>query len=109
VSFLRQVPTSWALAEGQSQPVLFLYVHHHLLSNADDAYFKDKSVKAAEAIFKEKEEMPDHVDYEFRVWKGDIPSICVYESMSHSVRMHRDSSQFRTAAKFEYTRCEGCV
>jgi carboxymethylenebutenolidase len=52
--------------------VLFLDVHHHLLPNADDAYFKDKNVKAARAIFKEKEEKPDdHVDYEFRVWRGN--------------------------------------
>ena len=32
--------------------------------------FKDKDVKTAEAIFKEQEEKPDHVDYEFRVWEG---------------------------------------
>ena len=32
--------------------------------------FKDKHVKTAEAVFKEQEEKPDHVDYEFRVWKG---------------------------------------
>ena len=51
--------------------MLFLYVHHHLLGDADDSFFKDKSVKATRAIFKEKE--PDHVDYEFKVWKGDIP------------------------------------
>jgi hypothetical protein len=48
--------------------VLFLDVHHHLLAGADDSFLKDKSVKAARAIFKEKEKEkePDHVDYEFR-------------------------------------------
>ena len=50
--------------------VLTLAVHHHLLTNAEDMSFKDKHVKNAEAVFKEQEEKPDHVDYEFRVWKG---------------------------------------
>ena len=44
-------------------------MHHRLSSNAEDAYFKDKSVKTARAVFEEK---PDHVDYEFRVWQGNI-------------------------------------
>jgi carboxymethylenebutenolidase len=67
-----QVPTSWALAEGQSRSVLFLDVHRHLLADADDSFFKDKSAQEVRAIFKEQEK-PDHVDYEFRVWKGDNP------------------------------------
>lgn len=37
---------------------------------AEDHGFKDKDVKAAEGIFKEQEEKPDHVDYEFQVYKG---------------------------------------
>ena len=32
--------------------------------------FKDKDVKTAQAIFKEQEGKPDHVDYEFRIWEG---------------------------------------
>ena len=48
-----------------------LDVHRYLLPNADDAYFKEKSAEAARAIFKKKEENPDHVDYEFNVWKGN--------------------------------------
>jgi hypothetical protein len=32
--------------------------------------FKDKDVKTAEGIFKEQEDKPDHVDYEFEVYKG---------------------------------------
>jgi hypothetical protein len=32
--------------------------------------FKDKDAKTAEGIFKEQEEKPDHVDYEFQVYKG---------------------------------------
>jgi len=46
-----KVPSSWALAE-------------------EDHMFKDKDVKTAEGIFKEQEEKPDHVDYEFEVYKG---------------------------------------
>lgn len=41
-----------------------------LLHVADDHGFKDKDVKTAEGIFKEQEEKPDHVDYEFQVYKG---------------------------------------
>ncbi len=46
--------------------------------------FKDKDVKTAEGIFKEQEEKPDHVDYEFRVYKGkflfDAGTSCSFES-----------------------------
>ena len=38
----------------------------------DDYGFKDKDVKTAEGIFKEQEEKPDHVDYEFQVYKGEF-------------------------------------
>ncbi len=46
-----------------------MYALHHL-HIAEDHSFKDKDVKAAEGIFKEQEEKPDHVDYEFRVYEG---------------------------------------
>jgi hypothetical protein len=36
--------------------------------------FKDKDVKTAQAIFKEQEGKPDHVEYEFKIWKGN-PSL----------------------------------
>jgi hypothetical protein len=49
---------------------LFRCVLHLLLHIADDHGFKDKDVKTAEGIFKEQEEKPDHVDYEFQVYKG---------------------------------------
>jgi dienelactone hydrolase len=53
-----QVPTSWLLAE-------------------DDMGFKEKDVKAAEAIFKEKEGKPDQVDYEFKTWTGTAHGFAV--------------------------------
>ena len=34
------------------------------------AYFQDKGIKTARAMFKEKER--DRVDCEFRVWKGEV-------------------------------------
>ena len=77
--------------------MLFLDVHHYLLPDAEDSYFKDKDVKTAQAIFKEQEGKSEHVDYEFRIWKGKKNSF--YESMSQPVCMHRDSSRFRCAAK----------
>ena len=45
-------------------------MHHHLLPHAEDHSFKDKDVETAKAIFKEQEEKPNHVEYEFRIWKG---------------------------------------
>ena len=66
-----QVPSSWALAEGKNTPVFFFDLHYNnLLHIADDHSFKEKDVKTAEGILKEQEEKADHVDYEFRVYKG---------------------------------------
>jgi len=65
-----QVPASWVLAEGKNITFFFRSALHHLLHIADDQLFKDKDVKTAEGIFKEQEEKPDHVDYEFRVYQG---------------------------------------
>jgi hypothetical protein len=47
--------------------------------------FEDKDAKTAEGIFKEQEEKPDHVDYEFQVYKGmflfaDESTSCSIES-----------------------------
>jgi carboxymethylenebutenolidase len=47
-------------------------LHHHLLSHAEDYTFKDKDVETAKAIFKEQEGKPNHVEYEFRTWKGKV-------------------------------------
>ena len=65
-----QVPASWVLAEGKNINFFFRCALHRLLHITDDQFFKDKDVKTAESIFKEQEEKPDHVDYEFRVYQG---------------------------------------
>lgn len=48
------------------------------------AYFEDKDVHTAQAIFKEKGAKHDRVDYEFRDWKGEflflIMSACLIRS-----------------------------
>jgi hypothetical protein len=49
----------------------FFDAHHRSPTNTEDMGFKDKDVKTAQAIFKEQEEKPDHVDYEFKIWKGN--------------------------------------
>jgi hypothetical protein len=46
--------------------------------------FKEKDIKTAQAIFKEQEAKSDHVDYEFRTWKGK-PFLSGDENTSHSV------------------------
>jgi hypothetical protein len=51
--------------------------NRYSLLNTEDMSFKDKDVKMAQDIFKQQEEKPDHVDYEFRVWKGSIYSLLI--------------------------------
>jgi len=53
-----KIPTSWLLAE-------------------EDMSFKDKDVETAKAIFKEQEDKPNHVDYEFRTYKGTFHGFAV--------------------------------
>lgn len=53
-----KVPASWLLAQ-------------------EDLSFKDKDVKAAQSIFKEQEEKPDNVDYEFKIWDGTAHGFAV--------------------------------
>lgn len=62
--------------------------------------FKDKDVKTAEAIFKEQEAKPDHVDYEFNTWKGKFFFLVMATSRNlMQPSIHRDSSRLRCAAK----------
>jgi len=58
-----KIPTSWLLAE-------------------EDMSFKDQDVKIAQGIFKEQEEKPDHVDYEFKVWKGTAHGFAVRPNLA---------------------------
>ncbi|KAH9049982.1 dienelactone hydrolase endo-1-3,1,4-beta-D-glucanase [Lactarius hengduanensis] len=62
-----KVPASWLLAE-------------------EDFSFKDKDVKTAQSIFKEQEEKPDHVDYEFKIWNGKS-SFLAHPGSPHPVRL----------------------
>ncbi|KAI9443153.1 dienelactone hydrolase endo-1-3,1,4-beta-D-glucanase [Lactarius indigo] len=62
-----KVPTSWLLAE-------------------EDMSFKDKDVKTAQSIFKEQEEKPDPVDYEFKIWNGKS-FVLAHQGSPHSVRL----------------------
>lgn len=50
----------------------------------DDMGFKDKDVKGARAILREQEVRSDHVDYEFKIWKGK-PFPSGNENTSHSL------------------------
>jgi dienelactone hydrolase len=61
---------------------------HLLLHIADDHGFKDEDVKTAEGIFKEQEEKPDHVDYEFRVYKGKF----LLAMRTHLVHLNPDDA-----------------
>jgi hypothetical protein len=63
--------------------------------------FKDKDIKTAQAIFKDQETKPDHVDYEFRIWKGKLLLSGKENNVSFSLMVRRDSSRFRRAAEFE--------
>jgi len=80
-----KVPASWALAE-------------------EDHGFKDKDVKAAEGIFKEQEEKPDHVDYEFTVYKGTAHGFAVRPNMSvPEVKAGYEGAFDQTVAWFKKT------
>jgi len=56
--------------------------------HAEDHSFKDKDVETAKAIFKEQEEKPNHVEYEFRIWKGKtfflVTGPCLIQSVDAS-------------------------
>ncbi|KAN0123351.1 dienelactone hydrolase endo-1-3,1,4-beta-D-glucanase [Russula decolorans] len=80
-----KVPSSWALAE-------------------DDHGFKDKDVKTAEGIFKEQEEKPDHVDYEFQVYKGTAHGFAVRPNMDvPEVKAGYEGALDQTIAWFKKT------
>ena len=57
--------------------IVVMICNRYSLLNTEDMSFKDKDVKMAQDIFKQQEEKPDHVDYEFRVWKGSIYSLLI--------------------------------
>jgi dienelactone hydrolase len=80
-----KVPSSWVLAE-------------------EDHSFKDKDVKAAEGIFKEQEEKPDHVDYEFRVYKGTAHGFAVRPNLDvPEVKAGYEGALDQTIAWFKKT------
>ena len=56
------------------------------LTKTEDLGFKDKEVKIAQSIFKEQEEKPDHVDYEFKIWNGRS-SYLVHQGSPHLIRL----------------------
>jgi hypothetical protein len=79
---------------------LFRIALHPLLHIVDDHGFKDKDIKTAKGIFKEQEEKPDHVDYEFQVYKGKF-LLAMKGHVLLIPMMHRDSSWFRCATKYD--------
>ena len=36
--------------------------------------FKDKDVKTTRAILADQDVMSDHVEHEFKIWRGKLPS-----------------------------------
>ena len=54
-----------------------IIIHKYSLLITEDMGFKDKDVQVARDIFKKQEEKPDHVEYEFRVWKGNFYSFLI--------------------------------
>ncbi|KAI0252366.1 dienelactone hydrolase endo-1,3,1,4-beta-D-glucanase [Lactifluus subvellereus] len=72
-----KVPTSWALAE---------------------------DVKTAQAIFKEQEDRPDHVDYEFNTWKGTAHGFAVRPNLEvPEVKTGYEGALNQTVAWFQKT------
>jgi len=80
-----KVPASWLLAE-------------------EDSYFKDKDVKTAQAIFTEQEGKPEHVDYEFRIWKGTAHGFAVRPNLAvPEVKAGYEGGLDQTVAWFKKT------
>jgi dienelactone hydrolase len=80
-----KVPTSWLLAE-------------------EDLGFKDQEVKTAQSIFKEQEEKPDHVDYEFNIWKGTAHGFAVRPNLEvPEVKAGYEGGLDQTVAWFKKT------
>jgi hypothetical protein len=72
--------------------------------------FKDKDVKAAQAIFKGQEEKADHVEYEFQTWKGEFFFlVTVIWYIFVNPLAYRDSSWFRRTTEFRGARCQGWI
>ena len=63
--------------------------------------FQDKDVKTAQAILADQEVTPNHVEHEFRIWKGKLPSCWRSEQASFNLMIRRNGSRFRYAAEFE--------
>ncbi|KAF8478074.1 dienelactone hydrolase endo-1-3,1,4-beta-D-glucanase [Russula ochroleuca] len=80
-----KVPSCWVLAE-------------------EDMAFKDKDIKTAQAIFKDQETKPDHVDYEFRIWKGTAHGFAVRPNLKvPDVKAGYEGSLDQTVAWFKKT------
>ncbi|KAF8478080.1 dienelactone hydrolase endo-1-3,1,4-beta-D-glucanase [Russula ochroleuca] len=80
-----KVPSCWVLAE-------------------EDMSFKDKDVQAARDILKEQEEKPDHVDYEFKIWKGTAHGFAVRPNLKvPDVKAGYEGALDQTVAWFKKT------
>jgi len=80
-----KVPTSWLLAE-------------------EDMSFKDKDIKTAESIFKEREGKPEHVDYEFKIWNGTAHGFAVRPNLEiPEVKAGYEGGLEQTVAWFKKT------
>ncbi|KAH9997954.1 dienelactone hydrolase endo-1-3,1,4-beta-D-glucanase [Russula vinacea] len=80
-----KVPSCWVLAE-------------------DDMGFKDKDVKGARAILREQEVRSDHVDYEFKIWKGTASGFAVRPNLKvPDVKAGYEGALDQTIAWFKKT------
>jgi dienelactone hydrolase len=80
-----KVPSCWVLAE-------------------EDMAFKDKDVKGAQAILAEQESKSDHVDYEFRTWKGTAHGFAVRPNLKlPEVKAGYEGALDQTVAWFKKT------
>jgi dienelactone hydrolase len=66
--------------------------------------FKDQDVKTAQSIFKEQEEKPDHVDYEFNIWNGTAHGFAVRPNLEvPEVKAGYEGGLDQTVAWFKKT------
>jgi hypothetical protein len=60
--------------------------------------YTNREAQIARSIFQEQEAYSNHVEYEFKIWKGKS-SFLIPRLTSSNPSVHRDSSWLRYAAK----------
>ena len=65
-----KVPTAWVCAEGNLLEICLLYTFFFKLLLSEDMLFPESLRLESEAVFAERKDKENYIDYEFKVYKG---------------------------------------